>query len=98
MNAIANVRKRLGVTQAELASALKVTQGNVWFYERGQTVRPQVAARLIRYARQRGLALTFDEIYAEHLEEHGPNDAASAGDGCPSDWGPSGPGSRELVQ
>lgn len=57
------IRKRLGVTQAALAEALEKTQGNVSFYEKGQAMPPDVAARLIEFARSRGLALTYDMVY-----------------------------------
>jgi putative transcriptional regulator len=64
MNAFKTIRLRLKVTQAALAEALRVTQGNVSFYEKGQTVPPAVAARLIQFSRERGEHLTFDDIYA----------------------------------
>lgn len=65
MNTILSIRRRLGVTQTELAQALGCTQGNVHHYERGQTVMPAVARRLIAYAQSRGHIVTYDEIYAE---------------------------------
>lgn len=40
MNAIHAIRKKLGVTQAALASGIGVTQGNVSFYEKGRRCRP----------------------------------------------------------
>lgn len=63
MNAIRAVRERLGVTQAVIAQAIGVSQSNVSFYERGQTIPPRIASRLIEFARARGEALTFDDIY-----------------------------------
>lgn len=68
MNAIHAIRKKLGVTQAALASGIGVTQGNVSFYEKGQTVPPLVAGRLIEYAATLGVSLTFDQIYRPALE------------------------------
>lgn len=65
MNAILSIRRRLGVTQSELAQALGCTQGNVHHYERGQTVLPAVARRLIAFAAERGEVVTFDQIYAD---------------------------------
>jgi putative transcriptional regulator len=62
-NAIKNIRARLGVTQAELGVAVGVSQGNVSFYERGQTVPPEVAGRLIAFAATKGVVLTYDDIY-----------------------------------
>lgn len=65
MNKIKSIRERLGVTQHVLAEGIGCTQGNVGNYERGQTVPPDSARRLITYAEGRGLALTFDHIYGE---------------------------------
>lgn len=64
MNPIQSIRQRLELTQQELADGIGVTQGNVSHYERGQTVMPAVAERLIRFARQRGHHISFDDIYA----------------------------------
>ena len=63
MNHIKSIRDRLGVTQAELAAALSRSQGNVAFYEKGQTVPPEVAKRLITFAASLGHAVSFDDIY-----------------------------------
>ena len=72
MNAIHAIRKQLGVTQAELARGIGVTQSNVSFYEKGQTVPPNVASRLIAYARGLGTELTFDRIYRSGLADPTP--------------------------
>ena len=69
MNTIQNIRKKLGVTQAALASGLGVSQGNISHYERGQTVPPEVASRLIKFARSLGVSVSFDDIYAETFKE-----------------------------
>lgn len=63
MNRIKEIRERLGVTQAELAAALGKSQGNVAFYEKGQTVLPEVAKSLICYASTRGLHISYEDIY-----------------------------------
>lgn len=63
MNAVRTIRERLGVTQAALGAALGMTQGNVHFYEKGQTVPPDVAKALIAYARRCGLAISYEHIY-----------------------------------
>lgn len=66
MNAFRSIRDRLGVTQAQMADALGMTQGNVSLYEaKGQTVMPEVAKRLIDYAATLGVELTFDHIYGD---------------------------------
>ena len=69
MKPISIIRQRLRVTQAALAVGIGVTQGNVSHYERGQTIPPDVARRLIDFARSQGLSLTFDQIYAPEPEE-----------------------------
>lgn len=69
MSTIQNIRKTLGVTQSALASGIAVTQGNISHYERGQTIPPDVALRLINFAKQVGVSLTFDDIYAPELKE-----------------------------
>jgi putative transcriptional regulator len=69
MSAIKTIRQRLEVTQAELASALGVSQGNVSFYERGQTIPPAVAGRLISFASSKGVELSFDSIYGSPAED-----------------------------
>ena len=63
MSPVLTVRKRLRMTQKELAVELEVSQGNVSFYESGQTVPPAVAAKLIELAKSRGMHLTFDHVY-----------------------------------
>ncbi len=57
------IRRRLGVTQAEIAAALGMSQSNVSFYEKGQTVPPDAAAKLIAYAAGRGCPITYDNVY-----------------------------------
>lgn len=63
MNSIKSIRARLSLTQAELAKALEMSQGNVAFYERGQTVPPHVARRLILFARGLGCDVGYEDIY-----------------------------------
>ncbi len=65
MNNIKSIRERLELTQAALATGLGCTQGNVGHYEKGQTVPPDVAKRLITFAAERGVVITFDDIYRE---------------------------------
>lgn len=57
------IRERLGVTQSELATGMGCTQSNVSFYEKGQTVPPAVATKLISFAKAKGLSITFDHVY-----------------------------------
>lgn len=68
MTTILAVRKSLGLTQSELAKRLGVTQGSVSFYENGQTIPPETAAKLIVVAKEAGQVVTFDDIYAPQIE------------------------------
>jgi len=66
MSTIKSIRTRLGITQAALAEGIGCTQGNIGHYEnKGQTVPPEVAKRLIVFAAERDLAITYDDIYGE---------------------------------
>lgn len=71
MNTIKSLRTRLGVTQDALAAEIGVSQANVSLYENGQQVPPRVAQRLIEYARKRGQAITYDDIYGPPPETQG---------------------------
>ena len=62
---IKEIRTALRLTQQALADGLGCTQTNIGHYERGQTVPPPMARRLIEFAAGRGLALTFDHIYSD---------------------------------
>lgn len=63
MNTVKTIRDRLGVTQSAMAEAIGCTQGNVGHYEKGQTVPPEVAKRVIAYAHTLGHEITFEDIY-----------------------------------
>lgn len=63
MSTIKTIRNRLRMTQAALAEELGVSQGNVSFYERGQTIPPPVAAKLADLATARGLQIGLDHVY-----------------------------------
>lgn len=70
MNAIKDIRTGLSMTQSELARALDMTQGNVALYERGQTVPPKVAIRLMEFSRDKGLLISLNHVYGlESLPE-----------------------------
>lgn len=66
------IRHRLGLTQAEIAVPLGVTQSNISFYEGGQTIPPHVAAKLIAYAKARGVVLSFDDVYGSKPKRKAP--------------------------
>lgn len=63
MNTIKAIRERLGLTQSALAEGIGCTQGNVVHYERGQTVPPEAAKRLIAFAATKGVVVTYEDIY-----------------------------------
>lgn len=63
MSTFKAIRQCLGVTQAEIARALDTSQSNISFLERGQTVMPDMAAKLIAYAATLGLQLSYDQVY-----------------------------------
>jgi transcriptional regulator with XRE-family HTH domain len=63
MSTFKEIRERLGATQHEMAEALGCTQGNVSLLDRGQTVLPATARKLIDFAASRGLGLTMDQVY-----------------------------------
>lgn len=65
MNPIQTIRARLGVTQAVMAQGIGVTQANVSNYEHGQTMPPDVAGKLIGYAKSLGHVVTYDDIYSK---------------------------------
>lgn len=64
MTHFAKLRAMLGLTQQALADRLGCTQGNVSFYEKGQMVPPNVAAKLIGVAQDLGHELSFNDVYA----------------------------------
>lgn len=63
MSTFKAIRQCLGVTQADIARALNMSQGNVSFLERGQTITPATAKDLIAYAETLGIKLTYDQVY-----------------------------------
>lgn len=65
MHAIKAIRSRIGVTQEAMASGIGCTQGNIANYERGQTLPPDAARKVIEFAGTHGLTITFDHVYGE---------------------------------
>lgn len=63
MHNLKSIRQRLGVTQQVLAMGIGCTQGNVANYERGQTLPPGMAKRVIDFAAGKGLVLTMGQLY-----------------------------------
>lgn len=64
MNAIQDLRKAAGLSQAALARELSVTQSTISQYERGE-IRPDVsrALRLLEIAKGLKLRIALEDIY-----------------------------------
>lgn len=66
MSTIKAIRDRLGLTQTALAEGIGCTQGNVGHYEnKGQSMPPDMAKRLIRFAAQMGHRVTYEDVYGQ---------------------------------
>lgn len=57
------IRLRLGLSQAAFGHAIGCKQSNVWLMEQGQTLMPETAMNVKKFAAQQGLVLTLDQIY-----------------------------------
>lgn len=66
MNPIRLVRKAAGLSQAQLAAKLKVSQSAVSQYERG-AIQPGIkqAKRLVALAADSGLSVSLDQVYEQ---------------------------------
>lgn len=64
MNPIRRIRKAAGLSQAQLAATLKVSQSAISQYERG-AIQPGIkqAKRLIALAADSGLSVSLDQVY-----------------------------------
>lgn len=82
MNHLKSIRLRLGMTQQAIATALGCTQGNVGHYERGQTLPPEVARKLIQVAQAHGLQIGFDHVYGGATLPDLPTKLTSAPSDC----------------
>lgn len=63
MNHVKEIRLTLGLSQQALGRGIGCTQGNIFHYERGQMLPPDMAKRVIDFAATRGLPLTMGQIY-----------------------------------
>lgn len=63
MNNLKPIRLRLGMTQRAMGDAIGCTQSNVGHYEKGQTLLPGMARKVIDAAAERGLTIGFDHVY-----------------------------------
>lgn len=78
MSTIKTIRIRLQITQAEFAEGIGCTQANIGHYEKGQSVPPDSARRVIAFAKSKGLTISFDDIYGDSLAESPANPAQVA--------------------
>jgi len=75
MSTIKTIRDRLGLTQTALANAIGCSQGNVGHYEnKGQTMPPAVAKRLITFAASIGHEIHYEDIYGPVDEKEAATD------------------------
>lgn len=65
MHHLKAIRSLLGITQQAMADALGCSQGNVVHYERGQTLPPAMAKKLIDFCSSKGLPIGFDHVYGD---------------------------------
>lgn len=63
MHNLKAIRELLGITQQAMAEGIGCTQGNVGHYERGQTLPPDMARKVIDFASSSGIVLSFDHVY-----------------------------------
>lgn len=81
MHNLKSIRELLGVTQHAMAAGIGCTQGNIGHYERGQTLPPDMARKLIDFAGSLGVPLTFDHIYGSlQLPSPAPEPSAHEGE------------------
>lgn len=66
MNPFRQVRNAAGLSQAQLAAKLKVSQSAISQYERG-TIQPgiRLAKRLVLLAADSGLSISLDQVYEQ---------------------------------
>lgn len=63
-NRLLTIRKRLGMSQAQLANALGMTAGNVSHIETGrQILTLENAAALISVSKKSGISIGLDDIF-----------------------------------
>lgn len=63
-NNLKSIREQLVLSQAEFGELLGVSQGNVSHCEQQkQEVSPDMARRVIAAAKEKGVEVTFDDIY-----------------------------------
>lgn len=78
MSTIKTIRVKLGLTQTAFALGIGCTQANVGHYERGQTVPPDMARKVIELAKTNGLVLSYNDIYGDDLAQAPANQGHTA--------------------
>lgn len=63
MSRFLEIRNLLGLTQQEMSEVLGCVQSNVSFLDRGQTITPDVARKLIEAGHAMQVELSFECIY-----------------------------------
>lgn len=72
MNPFVSLRKRLGISQSDLGKRLEVSQASISQYESGNTLPPAVvAASFIKFAKSKGMKVSFDDIYGAAVGKKG---------------------------
>ncbi len=64
MNKISQYRKKLGLTQTDLANELGCTKGNISHYENGRRKADlEVCRQLVSFFNSNGIRVTIDDIF-----------------------------------
>lgn len=64
MNYISRYRKKLGLTQTDLAKELGCTKGNISHYENGRRKADlEVCGQLVSFFNNNGINVTIDDIF-----------------------------------
>ncbi|HHR6128557.1 TPA: helix-turn-helix transcriptional regulator [Providencia alcalifaciens] len=64
MNYISRYRKKLGLTQTDLAKELGCTKGNISHYENGRRKADlEVCRQLVSFFNNKGINVTIDDIF-----------------------------------
>lgn len=85
MSRFLQIRRLLGMTQQEIAHVIGCVQANVSFLDRGQTITPDVAQKLVAAGRAMGVPLTMDIVYGVQPLPTRPMHRPAAG-AQPHDW------------
>ena len=64
MNKLRECRKKIGLSQKELADVLNLTQMQVSYYERGErSPRTDIAIRIFNFFKKKDRAITFMSLW-----------------------------------